>query len=119
MRTGVILFSRTFRLGGQFTFSIDYIHTQSDTTFYVGITKKTLPISRTKTIHRQHLLLRHPTSPAASNAIPLYTYNNTTLHGLFRRRRRPAKIPDEASGPAVASTTTTRPLPRTPPANRR
>ncbi len=32
-----LLLSVTFRLGGQFTFGIIYIHTEAYTAFYVGI----------------------------------------------------------------------------------
>ena len=59
----------TFRLGGQLTFSITYIHTQSDTTFYVGITLK-LPKPRAKHVasaastpappHFHRYFQRHP-----------------------------------------------------------
>ena len=38
----------TFRLGGQFTFSITYIHTQSTTTLYAGITTNTTKITDSK-----------------------------------------------------------------------
>jgi hypothetical protein len=37
-----------FRLGGQLTFSIFYLHTQINTTFHVGITPKSTKISQKK-----------------------------------------------------------------------
>ena len=40
----------TFRLGGQLTFSIFYLHTQINTTFHVGITPKLTKTSQTKTL---------------------------------------------------------------------
>jgi hypothetical protein len=51
-----------FRLGGQLTFSIFYLHTQINTTFYIGITPKSTKISQKKNpskLDPLSLLLHH------------------------------------------------------------
>ncbi len=62
----------TFWLGGQTKFGIIYIHTQLNTTFYLGITT-------TKTKNRQKNNLPKPATHAPSRSPPQHHRSNITI----------------------------------------
>jgi hypothetical protein len=100
-----------FWLGGLSTFSIFYIHTVSNTTFYAGIKPKTTKNKgKTKLVHSSH-----PVPPPNTNHPKIQPPRRVSAYDIIRRRRPIIKINCQASNHLHKTAHTHSPHHRQPP----